>query len=72
VQIDLNADMGESFGLYQMGNDDAFMKLITSANIACGFHAGDPTVMKTTVRQTRRGSNRGPSGPSGSAGVRST
>ena len=49
MQIDLNADMGESFGLYQMGNDDAFMKLITSANVACGFHAGDPTVMKKTV-----------------------
>jgi UPF0271 protein len=54
VQIDLNADMGESFGLYKMGNDNAFMKLITSANIACGFHAGDPTVMKTTVSYAKR------------------
>lgn len=49
MQIDLNADMGESFGMYQMGNDTEFMKYITSANVACGFHAGDSTVMKNTV-----------------------
>jgi len=49
MQIDLNADMGESFGMYAMGNDAAFMKYITSANVACGFHAGDSSVMKKTV-----------------------
>lgn len=49
-QVDLNCDMGESFGAYTMGNDGDILDLITSANIACGFHAGDPTVMKKTVR----------------------
>jgi len=49
MQVDLNADMGESFGMYKLGNDEEFMKYITSANVACGFHAGDPTVMKRTV-----------------------
>lgn len=49
MNIDFNADMGESFGMYKMGNDEGFMKYITSANIACAFHAGDPTVMKKTV-----------------------
>lgn len=48
--IDLNCDLGESFGAYQLGNDEGIMPYITSANIACGFHAGDPTVMKKTVR----------------------
>lgn len=49
VKIDLNADVGESFGRYVLGNDEELMKYITSANIACGFHAGDPTVMRRTV-----------------------
>lgn len=49
-QIDINCDMGESFGLYKQGNDEEMMKYITSANIACGFHAGDPHVMRETVR----------------------
>ncbi len=49
MQLDLNADMGESFGMYTMGDDAAFMRYITSANVACGFHAGDPSVMKRTV-----------------------
>lgn len=48
-QVDLNCDMGESFGLYEQGNDEEMMKYITSANIACGFHAGDPHVMRKTV-----------------------
>ncbi len=48
--IDLNGDMGESFGAYIIGNDEAIMPLITSANIACGFHAGDPLVMERTVK----------------------
>jgi len=48
--IDLNADMGESFGAYTMGNDEALLDVVSSANIACGFHAGDPTTMRKTVR----------------------
>ncbi len=48
-QIDLNCDMGESFGAYSIGNDPAIMQWISSANIACGFHAGDPGVIKRTV-----------------------
>ncbi len=47
--IDLNADMGESFGAWRMGDDAALMPLITSANIACGFHAGDPSTIAATV-----------------------
>lgn len=54
MKIDLNADMGESFGMYPMGDDDAFMKYISSANVACGFHAGDSSVMKKTVALARR------------------
>ncbi|WP_153731534.1 LamB/YcsF family protein [Sporosarcina obsidiansis] len=48
-KVDLNCDMGESFGLYEQGNDEEMMKYITSANIACGFHAGDPHVMRKTI-----------------------
>ena len=48
--INLNADMGESFGRFTVGNDEAIMKIIKSASIACGFHAGDPTVMAQAVR----------------------
>jgi UPF0271 protein len=47
--IDLNCDMGEAFGNYAMPNDDQLMDYISSANIACGFHAGDPGVMQQTV-----------------------
>ena len=47
--IDLNSDIGESFGAYKMGDDASVMDAITSANVACGFHAGDPLVMKKTV-----------------------
>jgi len=50
LRIDLNCDMGESFGAYTLGADEAIMPFITSANIACGFHAGDPRVMERTVR----------------------
>jgi UPF0271 protein len=49
VKIDLNCDMGESFGLFEMGNDAEMMKYITSANIACGYHAGDPHTIRKTV-----------------------
>ena len=48
-KIDLNCDMGESFGAYQLGMDDAVIRYITSANIACAWHAGDPSVMNRTV-----------------------
>ncbi|MDR6549057.1 5-oxoprolinase subunit PxpA [Paenibacillus qinlingensis] len=47
--IDLNCDMGESFGVYRYGADEEMMALITSANIACGFHGGDPRIMRETV-----------------------
>ena len=49
-RIDFNCDMGESFGVYRMGYDDEVIKHVTSANIACGFHAGDPGWMRKTVR----------------------
>lgn len=48
--IDLNADMGESFGNYKAGDDQALLRYVSSANVACGFHAGDPRVMEATVR----------------------
>lgn len=51
--VDLNADMGESFGPWVMGNDMALLDIVTSANIACGFHAGDPDVMAQTMRASR-------------------
>lgn len=54
--IDLNGDLGESFGVYAFGMDDEVLKLVSSANIACGFHAGDPRVMERTVtRAAERG-----------------
>ena len=49
AKIDLNCDLGESFGAYTIGLDDAVIPHISSANIACGYHAGDPLVMKKTV-----------------------
>ncbi|MNB78642.1 LamB/YcsF family protein [compost metagenome] len=49
IEIDLNCDMGESFGAYTIGNDDELLREVTSANIACGFHAGDPGVMRRSV-----------------------
>ena len=48
-QIDLNCDMGESFGAWHMGNDEAVLEHVSSANIACGFHGGDPRTMRATV-----------------------
>ena len=53
MRIDLNSDLGESFGRWTLGNDAELMKSITSANVACGFHAGDPCVMRDTVRMAR-------------------
>jgi 5-oxoprolinase (ATP-hydrolysing) subunit A len=46
VRIDLNADLGEGFGVWRLGDDEGLLDVITSANIACGFHAGDPTTMR--------------------------
>ena len=53
-RIDINCDMGESFGRYQLGQDAALIERITSASIACGFHAGDPLVMSQTVQLARQ------------------
>ncbi|MBO1580425.1 5-oxoprolinase subunit PxpA [Bacillus sp. XF8] len=52
--IDLNCDLGEGFGAYQIGNDDKILPFVSSVNIACGFHAGDPTVMRQTVEKALR------------------
>jgi len=49
ARIDLNCDLGESFGRYKLGEDEKVIPLISSANVACGFHAGDPLVMRRTV-----------------------
>jgi UPF0271 protein len=46
VVIDLNADLGEGFGVWRLGEDDALLDVVTSANVACGFHAGDPVIMQ--------------------------
>ena len=54
MQIDLNADVGESYGPWVMGSDEALLPLVTSANIACGAHAGDPLVMAGTVELAAR------------------
>lgn len=51
LKIDLNCDLGESFGIYNIGHDEEIIPYISSANIACGFHAGDPATMKRTVQQ---------------------
>src|SRR3954469_6210568 len=53
-RVDLNCDMGESFGAYRIGADDEVFPFITSANVACGFHGGDPSVMRTTLEKARQ------------------
>lgn len=50
MRIDLNSDLGEHFGAWRMGDDVAMLDIVTSANVACGFHAGDPTSIRETVR----------------------
>ena len=52
--IDLNSDMGESFGAYTIGSDREMLEIVTSANVACGFHGGDPLVMHATMDLARR------------------
>ena len=54
--VDLNSDLGEGFGIWTLGDDDALLDIVTSANIACGFHAGDPNIMR---RVCEVGVNRG-------------
>ncbi|ASJ10635.1 lactam utilization protein LamB [Thermococcus sp. P6] len=53
MKVDLNSDLGESFGRYRLGMDEEVMRYVTSANVACGWHAGDPLVMRRTVRLAR-------------------
>lgn len=53
-KIDIAADIGESFGLYRFGNDENIVKYLKSANVACGFHAGDPHVMRATVKLCKK------------------
>ncbi|MEM9516247.1 MAG: 5-oxoprolinase subunit PxpA [Actinomycetota bacterium] len=48
--MDLNSDLGESFGTWQLGDDNAMLDVVTSANVACGFHAGDPSTLRATCR----------------------
>ncbi|MFI0418198.1 LamB/YcsF family protein [Spongiactinospora sp. 9N601] len=56
MEIDLNADLGEGFGIWRLGDDDALLDIVTSANIACGFHAGDPlTIRRTCAAAVDRG-----------------
>ncbi|HWR28400.1 MAG TPA: 5-oxoprolinase subunit PxpA [Negativicutes bacterium] len=52
-RVDLNSDMGESFGAYRIGNDEGIIQHVTSANIACGWHAGDPMVMDRVVKMAK-------------------
>ena len=54
MKIDISADMGESFGRWKLGFDEELMEFISSANVACGFHAGDPMVMRQTVKMARK------------------
>ncbi|MCA3262610.1 MAG: 5-oxoprolinase subunit PxpA [Telmatospirillum sp.] len=53
MQVDLNSDLGESFGAWRMGDDAAMLDIVTSANVACGFHAGDPDEMRATVERAK-------------------
>ncbi len=54
MEIDLNADLGEGYGPWRMGEDEALLDLLSSANVACGFHAGDPAIMTRTVQDALR------------------
>src|SRR5579871_4138120 len=60
LHIDLNSDMGEGFGAWRMGDDDAILDIVSSANVACGLHAGDPEIMARTFSKAKeRGVNVG-------------
>jgi UPF0271 protein len=54
-RIDLNADLGEGFGVWRLGDDDALLEVVTSANVACGFHAGDPSIMRRVCERAVAG-----------------
>src|ERR1700726_2465200 len=54
IKVNLNADMAEGFGAYNIGDDSGILKIIGSANIACGFHAGDPLTMRKVVSEAAR------------------
>jgi UPF0271 protein len=54
MRIDINADLGEGFGRYRCGDDDALLRIVTSANVACGFHAGDPEIMAATFAAAKQ------------------
>ncbi len=54
MHIDLNSDLGESFGRWELGDDEALLSVVTSANVACGFHAGDPLVLRRVCEQAAR------------------
>ncbi len=54
IEVDFNSDLGESFGLWERGADDVMMTCISSANVACGSHAGDPGIMRDTVAKAKR------------------
>ena len=53
MKIDINSDLGEGFGPWRMGDDEALLSLVSSANVACGYHAGDPVIMAATARSAR-------------------
>lgn len=53
LRVDINSDMGEGFGAYRLGDDAAILDIVTSANVACGFHAGDPDIMAATFAMAR-------------------
>ncbi|GFZ68140.1 hypothetical protein PSE10B_46620 [Pseudomonas amygdali pv. eriobotryae] len=53
LTVDLNSDMGEGFGAYTMGDDEAILNIVSSANIACGFHGGDPDIMAATYAMAK-------------------
>src|SRR5918998_1696856 len=53
MKIDLNSDMGEGFGPWKMGDDEAMLGIVTSANVACGWHAGDPNIMCRTAERAK-------------------
>ncbi|WP_113699292.1 LamB/YcsF family protein [Nonomuraea lactucae] len=54
LRIDLNSDLGEGFGPWELGDDETLLSIVTSANVACGFHAGDPSIMRTTCETAAR------------------
>ena len=64
-RVDLNSDLGESFGNYTIGMDEEILKYVSSANVACGWHAGDAMVMEKTVARNSRRRTPGIPGPCG-------